>query len=425
MLDIQLFRENPEAIKADLRKREWSEDDIQKIDNIINLDKVWRDLKQEADQLKHERNTAAKEISHLKKSGQDASGKIQRMKEINAQIERFNQDIDKAKNNRDTMLMRIPNILHESVPVGDDSGDNVEVRRWGELPQFQFELQSHGELAEALGLGDWKNAGKISGAGFVFLKGSLALLDQALVQFTIHEMVKRSYTLVFPPFMMNRKSYEGVTDLSDFETVMYKIEDEDLYLIATSEHPICGMLMDEVIDEEELPLKYAGYSTNFRREIGAHGLDTKGLFRMHQFNKVEQFIFCRPEESWQYHEELINNAEEIFKRLELPYRIVNICTGDIGTVAAKKYDLEIWSPRQEKYIEAVSCSNCTDYQARRLNIKWGKRGGDKELVHTLNSTALATSRALVGIMENFQNEDGTIKVPEVLRPYMGGVETIG
>ncbi|UCD91708.1 MAG: serine--tRNA ligase, partial [Methanobacteriota archaeon] len=234
----------------------------------------------------------------------------------------------------------------------------------------------------------------------------------------------QGYTPVEPPYALRRRAYEGVTDLSDFEDVMYKLEEEDLYLIATSEHPIGAMYMDEIIDEDVLPLKYVGLSTNFRKEIGAHGLDTKGLFRMHQFNKVEQFIFCKPEDSWKYHEELIGNAEALYQMMKIPHRIVNDCTGDMGTVAAKKYDLEAWSPRQKKYQEVVSCSNCTDYQARRLNIRCGKVGGDKRILHTLNSTAIATSRTLVAILENNQNADGSVTVPEVLRPFMNNLEKI-
>jgi seryl-tRNA synthetase len=247
----------------------------------------------------------------------------------------------------------------------------------------------------------------------------------ALQAFAVDYMVKQGFTLVFPPFMMRRAAYEGVTDLGDFETVMYKTEGEDLYLIATSEHPIGAMFMDEVIDEDRLPLAFAGISACFRREIGGHGVDMKGLFRMHQFNKIEQFVFSRPEDSWGWHEKLRANGEAIYQALDIPYRVVNVCTGDIGTVAAKKYDIEAWFPRQGKYREVISCSNCTDYQSRRLNIRAGKLGGEKFVPHTLNSTAMATSRGLVAVLENYQNRDGTITVPNVLRPYLGGLETIG
>jgi len=237
-------------------------------------------------------------------------------------------------------------------------------------------------------------------------------------------MVKQGFTPVFPPFMMRRSAYEGVVDLGDFESVMYKVQGEDLYLIATSEHPIGAMYMDEVIDDRQLPLRFAGLATQFRREIGAHGVDTKGLFRMHQFNKIEQFVFCRPEESPTWQEKLRANGEGIYRALEIPHRTVNVCTGDIGTVAAKKYDIEAWFPRQKAYREVISCSNCTDYQARRLNIRAGKVGGDKFVPHTLNSTAMATSRGLVAVLENYQNADGTVTVPKALRPHMGGQEVM-
>jgi seryl-tRNA synthetase len=258
---------------------------------------------------------------------------------------------------------------------------------------------------------------------FSFLKDKIALLDFALQKYAIDKLVKKGYILVEPPFMVRRGPYEGVTDLADFENVMYKIEDDDLYLIATSEHAIGAMHMNETFDADKLPLKYVGISACFRREIGSHGLDTRGLFRVHQFNKIEQFIFCKPSDSWKFHEELLKNAEEIFKALELPYRVVNICTGDIGIVAAKKYDLEVWMPREEKYREVVSCSNCTGYQATRLNIRY-KKGNEKEYLHTLNSTAIATSRAIRAIIENNQQKDGTVKVPKVLVPYMNGVKEI-
>ncbi|MCD6523256.1 MAG: serine--tRNA ligase [Candidatus Diapherotrites archaeon] len=421
MLDIKMIREHPEIVSNDLKKRGLT---TELLDKVIDMDKKWREYVKKRDELKHRKNVVTSEIADMKKRGEDATKEINEMKEINRKIEEIDKKTKELLRERDTLLMRIPNILHDSVPIGRDDKDNVEIRRWGKPKQFTFEVRNHGELAESLGVGDWEHAAKIAGAGFVYLKGALALLDQALIQFAIHELIKKHYTPVFPPFMMRRKPYEGVTDLEDFENVMYKIEDEDLYMIATSEHPLVAMFMNEVIAEESLPIKMCGISANFRKEIGSHGVDTKGLFRMHQFNKVEQIILSKPEESWEYHEELIKNAEEIFQKLELPYRVVNVCTGDIGTVAAKKYDLEVWSPRQNRYIEAVSCSNCTDYQARRLNIKYGKRGGETNLVHTLNSTAIATSRAMVAILENFQNEDGTVTIPKALRPYMHGIDVI-
>ena len=322
--------------------------------------------------------------------------------------------------------MQLPNLLHESVPVGKDETENVPIRSWGKIPKFSFPVKDHIDLALSLDIMDIKRAGKIAGARFFYLKREGVLLDMALMNFALEEMLKKGYTPIEPPYLMRRKPYEGVVALSDFEKDLYKIEGEDLYLIATSEHPMAAMFMDEVLKAQDLPLKLVGVSANFRKEAGAHGKDTRGIFRTHQFNKIEQFIFCRPEDSWKMHEELIHNAEELVQKLGLPYRVVNVCTGDIGTVAAKKYDIEAWMPAQNAYREIISCSNCTDYQARRLNTRFREKEGQppKGFVHTLNSTALATGRTIVAILENYQQEDGSVVVPKVLRKYMGGIEKI-
>lgn len=325
----------------------------------------------------------------------------------------------------DKKLMNLPNLLHPSVPKGESDEDNEELYQVGETEVPDYSLLPHAELIEELGVGDFDRAAKVSGHGFVFLKKDLVLLDYAIMNYSLKNLIEKGYEPIEPPFLMRREPYEGTVDLSDFEDVMYKVEDEDLYLIATSEHPIAAMYKDEILSEEDLPKKFVGISPCFRREVGSHGIDTKGLFRMHQFNKVEQFVFSKPENSWDYHEELLQNTEELMKDLGIPYRVVNVCTGDIGTIAAKKYDIEAWSPRQKEYIEIISCSNCTDYQARRLNIRMGKVGaGEKEIVHTLNSTALATSRTMVALLENNQQEDGTVEIPEPLQEYMNGKEVI-
>jgi seryl-tRNA synthetase len=302
----------------------------------------------------------------------------------------------------------------------------VQIKTWGEIPQFTFPLKNHLDLANQLDLIDMERAGKISGSRFFFLKNQLALLDLALMNFAMQELSNRGFVAIEPPFMINRAAYEGVTSLGDFVDVLYKIEGEDLYMIATSEHPMASMFMGEVMLEKDMPLKLAGLSTCFRKEAGAHGKDTRGIFRTHQFNKIEQFIFCKPEDSVRMHEELLANAESLLQKLELPYRVVNVCTGDIGTVAAKKYDIEAWMPAQNGYREVVSCSNCTDYQARRLGIKYREKEGapPKGFLHTLNSTAIATGRTIVALLENNQNEDGSINVPKALRKYMGDVEKI-
>ena len=426
MLDIKLFRTNPEVILKDHEKRGRSPEIVYK---VMELDERWRETRKKADQLRARRNAASKEIQMLKKAKdkkniERVKALIQEMSETKKEIEKLGEEEERLKKERDSLLMRIPNILHESVPVGEDDKDNVPVRYWGEIKEFDFELKPNGVLAEALDNADFERASKVAGTGFVYVKNELVILDLSLQYFGLKKLMEKGYVPLYPPLMLRRRPYEGVTDLADFENVMYKIENDDLYLIATSEHAIGAMYMDEILEEGVLPLKFAGISPCFRREVGAHGIDTRGFFRLHQFNKIEQFVFCKPEESWDLHEEMISNAEAIFQSLEIPYRVVNVCTGDIGTVAAKKYDLEVYSPRQKKYIEAVSCSNCTSYQARRLNIRYRKKGGENEFVHTLNSTAIATSRALVAILENNQREDGSVAVPKVLHSLTGFKEIV-
>jgi seryl-tRNA synthetase len=423
MLDIKLIRESPDVVRQDLEKR-GDREKLELLEEAIAWDAEWRQLTQDVNRLRQRRNEVSREIAEAKRDGRDATALMEEAAQLPDRIKESEARLDQLRANLDGALMSLPNILHESVPVGKDDSENVEVRRWGEPREFDFDPVAHGKLMEALGLADFERARKVSGAGFVFLRGPMVLMDMALQRYALDFLVARGYTPVEPPFVLRRRPYEGVVDMEDFETVMYKVENEDYFLIATSEHPIAAMYMDEIIDEDLLPLRFAGVSTNFRKEIGAHGVDTRGLFRMHQFNKVEQLIFAKPEESWELHEELIHNAEELHRELGIPYRIVNDCTGDMGTVAAKKYDLEAWFPRQGKYAEIVSCSNCTDYQARRLNIRAGKVGGEKFVPHTLNATAIATSRTMVAILENFQNADESVTVPEVLRPYMGGMERI-
>jgi len=425
MLDIRFVRAHPEIIKADLQKR----NDPEKaawVDDLLIKDARSRELKVNTDQLRQRRNTIARDINAAKKAGQDAAPLLAEAAALPGRIKANDTEQEEIQNTIKNYLMRLPNILHESVPVGKDDSENVQIKTAGTIRSFDFEVKNHGQLAAEKGWADFERATKISGAGFYFLKGNLALLDMALQRYAIDLLGKKGYTPVIPPYMINRSSYEGVTDLGDFEKVMYKIDGDDAYLIATSEHPIGAMYKDEIFEEKDLPVKLAGISPCFRREIGAHGLDTKGLFRVHQFTKVEQFIFCMPEDSWRFHEELLANAEEIFNGLRLPYRVVNICTGDIGTVAAKKYDIEVWMPRENAYKEVVSCSNCTAYQAVRLNIKVRDKSDfeSKQHIHTLNSTAVATSRVIRAILENCQQEDGSVIVPDVLRPYLDNREVL-
>ena len=417
MLDVRFIREHPDAVKKDLQKRN-DKEKLEWIDNLLENDREYRKLLQENQALRQGKNTITDEINKLKKQGLDFRAKVQEAKELPEKIKQSDETIQQLKEKIDYYLMRIPNILHDSVPAGKDANDNVVVKEWGDKPKFDFELKPHGELLQDLGMANFEKASEVSGHGFYYLMGDIARLELALVHFAVEILADKGFTLIEPPLMLRRKPYEGVTELEAFENVMYKIQDEDLYLIATSEHPIGAMLMNENLDEKQLPLKLAGYSPCFRKELGSHSIDTRGIFRVHHFNKVEQFIFCKPEDSWKFHEELLKNAEEIFQKLKIPYRVVNICTGDIGIVAAKKYDIEAWFPRENLYREVVSCSNCTAYQATRLNIKY-RKGEEKEYVHTLNSTAVATSRALRAIIENYQQKDGSIKVPSVLQKYMG------
>jgi seryl-tRNA synthetase len=421
MLDIRFVRAHPEIVKADLRKRN-DPTRIEWVDELLKKDVRSRELKAETDTLRQRRNTIARDINAAKKAGQDAKDLMAEAAALPQKIRSCDTEQEEIKETIHNYLMRLPNILHDSVPVGRDDSENVEIKRVGTPRTVDFDVKNHGQLATDNNWADFERATKIAGAGFYFLKGSLVLLDLALQRYALDKLETKGFTPVIPPYMINRSSYEGVTDLEDFEKVMYKIDGDDAYLIATSEHPIGAMYRDEIFEEKELPLRFAGISPCFRREIGAHGLDTKGLFRVHQFTKVEQFVFCRPEDSWTIHEELLANAEELFSGLDLPYRVVSICTGDIGTVAAKKYDIEVWMQRENAYKEVVSCSNCTSYQAVRLNIKVRDKSDFelKQHIHTLNSTAVATSRVIRAILENNQHSDGSVDVPEVLRQYMNG-----
>ncbi|MDR2720588.1 MAG: serine--tRNA ligase [Nitrososphaerota archaeon] len=425
MLDIKLIRESSDIVRANLEKR-GNPENLLMLDELVALDKQWRLNLAGLNDLRHARKMATVEIAKLKKAGQDAQAQVEKAKEIDVQITSLEKQVAQEEEKERSLLLCLPNMLDSTVPLGADDLGNVQVKTWGTIPVFNFQIKNHIDLANTLGIVDMERASKISGARFFFLKNQLALLELALVSFAMHELSKKGYVAIEPPYMMTKAAYEGVTALADFADVLYKIEGEDLYMIATSEHPMAAMYMNEVIVEQDLPLKLAGLSTCFRKEAGAHGKDTRGIFRTHQFNKIEQFIFCKPEDSAKFHEELLANAEDLLQKLELPYRVVNVCTGDIGTVAAKKYDIEVWMPAQSGYREVVSCSNCTDYQARRLGVRYREKEGapPKGFLHTLNSTAVATGRTLVALLEHNQNEDGSINVPKVLRKYMGDFEKI-
>ena len=425
MLDIKLIRENPELVKNNLEKR-GNPETAQMLGDLIAVDKEWRFNLTKLNELRHQRKQITIEIAKLKKAGKEAANEVERAQDIDEKITHIEKQVTQQEQKTHDYLMRLPNLLDASVPLGKDSNDNVQVKTWGTIPKFNFPVKNHIDLALELDQIDMERAGKVSGARFFYLKNQVAQLDMALMSFAIEELTKKGYTPIIPPYLMKREAYEGVTALGDFADVLYKVENEDLYLIATSEHPMAAMYMNEVLKEQDMPLKLAGISTCFRKEAGAHGKDTRGIFRTHQFNKIEQFIFCKPEESAKLHEELLQNGEELLQKLELPYQVVNVCTGDIGTVAAKKYDIEAWMPAQNGYREVVSCSNCTDYQGRRLGIRYREKEGapPKGFVHTLNSTAVATGRTIVAILENNQQENGTINIPSALRKYMGNREKI-
>ncbi len=425
MLDIKLIREKPDLFKVNLAKRN-NPKCLQMLEDLIALDKDWRQNNTKLNDLRHERKQVTMEIAKLKKACQNADAAFTKAQQVDQQVTAAEkQVVDQEAKIRD-YLLNLPNLLEDSVPLGKDSSENVTIKKWGSIPEFKFQPKNHIDLAIALDQIDMERAGKISGARFFYLKNDVAMLDMALMHFALEELQKNGYTPVIPPYMMKREAYEGVTALGDFEDVLYKIQNEDLYMIATSEHPLAAMYWNEVLKLADMPVKLAGISTCFRKEAGAHGKDTRGIFRTHQFNKIEQFVFCKPEDSSKLHEELLANAENIYQKLGLAYRVVNVCTGDIGTVAAKKYDIEAWMPAQGDYREVVSCSNCTDYQARRLGVRYREKEGAPPIgpVHTLNSTAIATGRTIVALIENNQNEDGTINIPEALRKYMGNREKI-
>ena len=416
---MKVFRENPDSIFDDLKRRNASAEIVKE---VIKLDKKWRVLIEEGNKLRAERNSISKEIGELKKQSEDASTVLEKMSGIKDKLSQNEKETKEMLNLRDQTRMRVPNILETDVPVGENDEGNKEIGSHGSKRSIT-NPKPHQEIIENIGGADLKRAAKISGRRFYFLTGDLARLEMALINYAVDYLCQNQYTLTIPPFFMNREAYEGVVDLNDFEEVMYKIDDQDFYLIATSEHPLTARFKDEILEIKEQPLKYAGISTNFRKEVGAHGLSDRGIWRVHQFAKVEQVIICKPEDSKKMHQEILNNAIELFKGLEIPFRIVDICTGDIGTVAARKYDLEAWMPASQQWKEIVSASNCKSYQSVRLNMRYRTPDGT-EYPHTLNATAIATTRALAAILENNQQTDGSIIIPKALRKWMNNQEKI-
>ncbi len=423
MLDIKLIRENPEIVKENIMKKGQAEK-LKLVDEFQEKDAQWRKLKGEADSLRAERNKVSQQINEAKKAGKDASELLSQAKEIPSKIEAKEAEMARLEEDNNSILGKLPNLIWEGVPEGKSSADNPVIKTWGKIPKFDFPVKSHVELLEELGAADFEASARVSGNGFYYLKGDFALLSQALIRLATDMMAKKGYTYIEPPLMLNEKSIFASMDRTAIEQSVYSINGEDLNLIGTSEQSVLAMHSGQAIPEAELPKKYFAYSMCFRKEVGAHGINEKGLWRTHQFNKVEQFVFSRPEESEKLYEEMGKNSEDILQALELPYRKIEICTADLADWKYRSADFEVYRPTTKEYGEVMSLSNCTDYQARKLGIKCIGSKGERRVLHTLNNTALASSRIMVAIAENFQQKDGSIAVPKALRPYMGGISKI-
>jgi seryl-tRNA synthetase len=422
MLDPRILKENPKAVREMLKKRNMTDFPIEE---LIMLHRLRGDLIAKTEKLRQQKNLLSEGVASKKKSKQDVSFELGKMKQVSALLNQTESEAIQIEEKFSQLMMTLPNLLSETVPIGKDEQDNVVIRQNGSIIIPNFNPKDHIDLATTLDLVDLSRAAKVSGARFYFLKNELVKMNQALVNFALDFLSKHNYTLIQPPYMIRKEPMVGSVILNDFEDVIYKIEEEDLYMIGTSEHAIAGMHMDEILEGIKLPIRYAGFSSCFRKEAGAHGKDMKGIFRVHQFEKVEQFIYCRPDESWREHERMLALSEEFFEQLGIPYRVMLLCSGDMGKISAKTYDIEAWMAGQNAYREIVSCSNCLDYQARRLGIRFRDKANEEtRLVHTLNSTLVATERTLVAILENFQTSMGSVQVPKVLQKYMGGLEEI-
>lgn len=422
MLDIKLIREDPKVVRDNLARRN-NPTILEMFDELVKLDGDWRKSVAELNELRSSRNKISMQIAEAKKNKQDAKTLMEQAAEIPKKVKELETRSTDLDEKTKGLLLRLPNLLHESVPDGKSEKDNKVVRKHGQQPKFDFQPKDHLEILTNLNLIDQERGAKTAGHAFFYLKGSAVLLDMALQRFAIEFLRSKDFTIIEPPFMLNYKAASGAEDLTTFQDQIYKIDGEDLFLIPTSEHPIAAMHMDEAIDIAELPLKYAGISPCFRKEVGAHGKYTRGLFRMHQFNKIEQFVFCKPEESWELFDKLQENTEEMYNSLGLHYRVVTLCSADTGVKAAKTNDIECWMA-DGNFREVTSNSNVTDYQSRRLNIKYREKKGQPpiDFVYALNNTAVATSRIMVAIIEQFQQKDGRVKIPDALVPYMGGIE---
>ena len=421
MLDPKLIKEKPEIIKDMLKARSVEFD----LEGLIDSDQKRREFITKTDELRKKKNQVALNISEKKKKGEDISSILAEMKSVSEELSKLEVDQNNIEKKYLKLATSIPNLIHESVPIGKDDESNKEIKKWGNIPEFDFKIKDHIDISEDLDLVDLERAAKVAGARFYYLKNDLVRLNQALINFGLDFLREKGYSVVQPPYMINRESMEGAVIAEDFEEVIYKIDNQDLYMIGTSEHAMAAMHSKEIIEGKDIPKKYAGISPCFRKEAGAHGRDQKGIFRVHQFDKIEQFVFSKPEDSWKEHEKLLSIAEEFYQKLQILYRVMLLSTGDTGNISAKTYDIEAWMAGQNAYREIVSCSNCLEYQARRLKIRFrDKTNEDTQYVHTLNSTLIATTRVLVAIMENFQTKDGHIRIPEVLQGYMGNQKEI-
>ncbi|CAK22113.1 serine--tRNA ligase [Listeria welshimeri] len=423
MLDVKLLRNNFEEVKQKLQNRG---EDLGEFEKFGELDKRRRTLIVETEALKSQRNEVSQEIAKLKREKQDADAKIEEMRVVGDRIKTLDIELREIDEKLDMILMSIPNIPHESTPVGESEDDNVEIRKWGEVRTFDFEPKAHWDLGTDLDILDFENAAKVTGSRFVFYKKLGARLERALINFMMDlHSNEHGYEEMLPPYMVNRASMTGTGQLPKFEEDAFLIEAEDYFLIPTAEVPVTNYHREDILKAEDLPRKYTAFSACFRSEAGSAGRDTRGLIRQHQFNKVELVQFVKPEDSYEALEKLTSNAEEVLRRLELPYRVLSMCTADLGFTAAKKYDLEVWIPSYDSYREISSCSNFESFQARRANIRFRREPGSKpEYVHTLNGSGLALGRTVAAILENYQDADGSVRIPKVLQGYMGGIEKI-
>lgn len=421
MLDLKFVRNNPDTVKQALQKRGATVS----LEPFLALDEQRREKLVQAEKLKNKRNVVSEEIGRLKKAGQPAEELVLEMRDVSAAIKNLDEEIRSLEQEIQQTLLGIPNIPDESVPVGVDESDNVEVRRWGKTPVFGFTPKAHWDIGEALDIIDFERGGKVTGARFTFYKGAGAALERAVINYMLDTHTRQhGYVEIFPPFMVNSASMTGTGQLPKFAEDMFKVENTDYYLIPTAEVPVTNLYAGEILDGDKLPIYHCAYSACFRAEAGAAGRDTRGLIRQHQFNKVELVKFCRQEDSWEELEKLTFNAERILQNLGLPYRVVVLSTGDLGFSSAKTYDIEVWLPSYNDYKEISSCSNFTDYQARRANIRYREGKGKPRFVHTLNGSGLAVGRTVAAILENYQTEKGTVEVPEPLQPYLGGMKEI-